>query len=126
MKQLIITLTLMYSTSMSAQDLIVKKNGDSITCRIIEAGRTEIIFKRWDDSEGDNYIMNTADVSAIRYEGNDKISINYEEEKASHKKQRREKMSKGKLAGLICGTTLGGPLVAAIVARIIAGINWSK
>lgn len=126
MRRLIITLTFMYFVSVSAQDLIIKRNGDSIVCRIIETGRTEVVFKRWNNLEGDRYNMNIADVSSIQYEGNDKITINYEEEKASHKKQRREKMSKGKLAGLICGTTLGGPLVAAIVARIIAGINWSK
>lgn len=56
-----------------AQDVIVKKDGSTIVCRVVEVNQTEVVYKRWSNLEGPNYVMNLADVSAINYENGEKV-----------------------------------------------------
>ena len=57
----------------SAQDVIVKKDGSTIVCRIVEVNQTEVVYKRWANLNGPNYVMNLSDLSAINYENGEKI-----------------------------------------------------
>jgi hypothetical protein len=75
MKQLLVFLLLLCSASVSAQDVIVKKDGSTIVCRVVELTDSEITYKKWSDLNGSNYVMNRADASAINYENGKKVNL---------------------------------------------------
>lgn len=75
MKQLLVFLLLLCSASVSAQDVIVKKDGSTIVCHVVELTDSEITYKKWSDLNGSNYVMNRADASAINYENGKKVSL---------------------------------------------------
>lgn len=60
---------------MFAQDVIVKKDGSTIVCRVIEFTESEIIYKKWSDLKGSNYVMDKSLASAINYENGKKVNI---------------------------------------------------
>ena len=66
---------LLCSASVSAQDVIVKKDGSTIVCRVVELTSTEITYKKWNDQNGSNYVMNRSDASAINYENGKKVNL---------------------------------------------------
>ena len=69
MKKLLLFLLLIVSASnIQAQDVIVKKDGSTIVCRVVEINSSEIVYKKWTDLNGSNYVMNRADASAINYQ----------------------------------------------------------
>ncbi len=68
MKQLLVFLFLLCSMSVSAQDVIVKKDGSTVVCRVVEVTATEITYKRWSDLNGSNYVMDKSLASGINYE----------------------------------------------------------
>lgn len=55
-----------------AQDVIVKKDGNAVICRIVEVGKTEVVYKRWANLQGSNYVMNISDITSIQYESGEK------------------------------------------------------
>lgn len=75
MKQLLVILVLLCSVSVSAQDVIVKKDGSTVVCRVVELTSTEITYKKWNDQNGSNYIMNRNDASAINYQNGKKVDL---------------------------------------------------
>lgn len=75
MKQLLVFLLLLCSTSVFAQDVIVKKDGSTIVCRVVELTDSEITYKKWSNLNGSNYVMNRADASAINYENGKKVNL---------------------------------------------------
>lgn len=68
MKQLLVLFFLLCSASVWAQDVIVKKDGSTIVCRVVEANSSEVVYKKWSDLNGASYIMDRSLVSAINYE----------------------------------------------------------
>lgn len=75
MKQFLVFLILLCAVSVSAQDVIVKKDGSTIVCRVVELTDSEITYKKWNDQNGSNYVMNRADVSAINYQDGKKVNL---------------------------------------------------
>lgn len=75
MKHLLVFLFLLCSASVSAQDVIVKKDGSTIVCRVVELTSSEITYKKWSDLNGSNYVMNRVDASAINYENGKKVNL---------------------------------------------------
>ena len=75
MKQLFIFLLFLCSTSISAQDVIVKKDGSTIVCRVVELTSSEIVYNKWSDLNGSNYVMNRADASTINYQNGKKVNL---------------------------------------------------
>ena len=75
MKQLLVFLFLLCAASVSAQDVIVKKDGSTIVCRVVELTATEITYKKWSDLNGSNYVMNRSDASAINYQNGKKVNL---------------------------------------------------
>ena len=66
---------LLCSASVSAQDVIVKKDGSTIVCRVVEVTDSEITYKKWSDLNGSNYVMNRTDASAINYQNGKKVNL---------------------------------------------------
>lgn len=75
MKQLLVFLLLLCSASASAQDVIVKKDGSTIVCRVVELTDSEITYKKWSDLNGSNYVMDKSLASAINYENGKKVNL---------------------------------------------------
>ena len=75
MKQLLVLLFLLCTTSVFAQDVIVKKDGSNIVCWVVELTSTEIIYKRWGELNGSKYVMNRSDASAINYQNGKKVNL---------------------------------------------------
>ena len=55
-----------------AQDVIVKKDGSTIVCRVEKVGQTDVTYKLWSDLKGSSYVMDKSLVSAINYENGKK------------------------------------------------------
>ena len=47
MKKILLFLLLLCSIGVSAQDVIVKKDGSTIVCRVVEVNQTEVVYKRF-------------------------------------------------------------------------------
>lgn len=75
MKQFLVFMFLLCSTSIFAQDVIVKKDGSTIVCRVVELTSTEIIYKKWSDLNGSNYVMDRSQASIINYESGKKVNL---------------------------------------------------
>lgn len=67
MRKLILALLLLLPVCCFAQDIIVKKNGLNVVCRVIDINTSEVTYKKWTDLKGANYIMNISDISKINY-----------------------------------------------------------
>ena len=75
MKQLLVMFMLLCSTVVLAQDVIVKKDGSTVVCRVVELTSSEIVYKKWSDLNGSNYVMNRSDASAINYQNGKKVNL---------------------------------------------------
>ncbi len=72
---MLVLLMLLCSIVVYAQDVIVKKNGLTVVCRVVEINSSEVVYKKWTDLKGANYVMNRADVSAVNYENGQQVLI---------------------------------------------------
>lgn len=68
MKKFFLLMLFLCSMSVWAQDVIVKKDGSTVVCRVLEVTKTEVIYKKWSDLQGSNYIVNQKDLTAIHHE----------------------------------------------------------
>jgi len=68
MKHLLAFLLLLCSASVSAQDVIVKKDGSTILSKVLEVGQEEIKYKKHDNLEGPTYIIQKSELQAINYQ----------------------------------------------------------
>ena len=57
MKQLLILLFLLCSICVSAQDVIVKKDGTTILSKVLEVGQSEIRYKKHENPDGPTYTI---------------------------------------------------------------------
>lgn len=60
----------------SAQDIIIKKNGEEITAKVMEIGTSEIKYKKPGNAEGPLYAIPRSDVFMIKYADGSKDVIN--------------------------------------------------
>lgn len=75
MKKIFLLMLFLCSMSVWAQDVIVKKDGSTVVCRILEVTKTEVIYKKWSDQQGSNYIVNQKDLTAIHHENGTKTTF---------------------------------------------------
>lgn len=72
MKRILLLMMLMCSVSAWAQDVIVKRDGTAVVCRIVNVSSLEIVYKKWTDLQGPNLVMSIADAASITYENGEK------------------------------------------------------
>jgi len=72
MKKLLVLFFVLCPMIAMAQDVIVKKDGSTIVCRVEKESDTEVTYKLWSDLKGSSYIMDKSLVSAINYENGKK------------------------------------------------------
>ena len=133
-----------------AQDIIVKKDGGTIQAKVIEVGKYELKYKKFDNQDGPTYTISTQELQSINYENGTKdsfVSPNYnpnivtnetatqysnDNELLALYKSRTKKIvtpqmlyKKGKRLK-IAGYTVGGTLVAAGIVSMIVGVSQKK
>ena len=72
MKKIFLLMLFLCSMSVWAQDVIVWRDGSTVVCRVLEVTKTEVIYKKWSDQQGSNYIVNQKDLTAIHHENGTK------------------------------------------------------
>lgn len=72
MRKLLVALLCLVSLSASAQDLIICRNGDEITSKILKISKTEVEYKKWSNIEGPTYTLDKADIFMIKYQNGEK------------------------------------------------------
>lgn len=75
LRLLVILLLLCSVNVLRAQDVIVKNDGSTIVCWVVEITSTEIVYKKQSDLNASNYVMNRADASAINYQNGKKVIL---------------------------------------------------
>ena len=64
------------SVSLSAQDIIVKKNSERIDAKILEVGDTEIKYKQWAYQDGPTFTIKVYDIASIIYASGQVVAYN--------------------------------------------------
>lgn len=72
MKKVLVLLMFLCPMIALAQDVIVKKDGSTVVCRVEKVSETDITYKLWSDLKGSSYVMDKSLVSAINYESGKK------------------------------------------------------
>ena len=72
---------LLCSVSAFAQDVIVKKDGSTVVCRVEKVTATEVTYKLWSDLKGSSFIIDKSLISAINYENGKKDTFRETESK---------------------------------------------
>ena len=91
----------------SAQDTIVKKNGDEIQAKVLEIGDSLIKYKEFKNVDGPTFTVNKSDVFMIKYLNGTK-DVFYDEEKSNTNNffLRMDEYSTGRKTFLVEGNTL--------------------
>ena len=55
-----------------AQDVIVKKDGSTVVCRVEKVSDTDVTYKLWTDLKGSSYVMDISLVASINYQNGEK------------------------------------------------------
>lgn len=78
MKRLFLVLVSM-ATAMStfAQDVIVKRDGEEIQCKILEVSTNKVKYKQWKNQDGPTFVEKKTDVLMLKYENGQKEVITY-------------------------------------------------
>ena len=78
MKRLFLVLASMASiASAIAQDVIVKRDGEEIQCRILEVSSNKVKFKQWKNQNGPTFVEKKADILMLKYENGQKEVISF-------------------------------------------------
>ena len=62
--------------SATAQDVIVKSDGSTILCKVIGVNNNEVIYAKWSDLNGPQYIMDRSLISNINYQDGRQEKLN--------------------------------------------------
>ncbi len=80
---MLITTVMFFSVASHAQDVIVKKNGDTIVSKVLEIDDTVVKYKKFSNLEGPTYSIAKAEVNCINYENGEKETFSVIEAKES-------------------------------------------
>lgn len=72
MKKILFFILLICSANVSAQDVIVKKDGSTIISKVLEVNIADIKYKKFSNQNGPTYTIRKSDVMAINYENGEK------------------------------------------------------
>lgn len=75
MKQLLVLLLLLCSMYISAQDVIVKKDGSTILAKVLEITSEEVKYKKFSNLDGPSYVIRKIDILSVNYENGEKEEL---------------------------------------------------
>ena len=61
--------------TVSAQDIILKKNADEIQAKVLKVAETEIEYKKWENLDGPIYTIPANEIFIIKYQNGSKDII---------------------------------------------------
>jgi hypothetical protein len=67
MKWIPLVLCLLLNMFSHAQDTIVQRNGTRFAAKVLEIDKTDIKYKKFENTEGPSYVMPVKEISMIRY-----------------------------------------------------------
>lgn len=71
-KNLLLVITFLYLTgSVSAQDVILKKDNTTVLSKVLEITNAEIKYKKWSNQDGPTYSINRSEVTRINFQNGD-------------------------------------------------------
>lgn len=70
--RLLFFLLLITSTTAFAQDVIVRKDGSTVLCKVIEVWEDYVTYKEWSDLEGQLCAIDVSDIQQINYQNGEK------------------------------------------------------
>lgn len=78
MRKVLLLILIGFTGTLSAQDIIMLKDGSEITAKIIRVGDNEVEFKKWENQDGPTFAKKTTDVFMIKYANGQKEVFNKE------------------------------------------------
>ena len=87
MKKHLLFLILIIPFLGNSQDFIFKKNGDEIKAKIVEIGKDEIKYKKFENLEGPIYVIEKSIIFLIKYENGSKDVFNKETDENKENKK---------------------------------------
>lgn len=71
MKKILLLLSLI-AVDVHAQDIIVKKDGNTVVSKVLEVNTSEVKYKKFSNLDGPTYIISKAELLSINYENGDR------------------------------------------------------
>ena len=69
MKKLLLFLVALVSAlTASAQDVIVKTDGSTVLCKVVEVNGSAVVYLKWSDLEGPRYAIERSQISTVNYQ----------------------------------------------------------
>lgn len=75
-RNVVLTLLLLVTINVSAQDVVVKKDGSTILAKVLEVNQDNIRYKKFSNPDGPTYTIGLSDVMAVNYENGEKDTFN--------------------------------------------------
>lgn len=72
MKKILLSILCALPLSAFAQDVIICRNGDEITSKILKISKSEVEYKKWTNPDGPTYTLEKADIFMIKYQNGEK------------------------------------------------------
>lgn len=72
MKKILFSILCALPLSAFAQDVIICRNGDEITSKILKISKSEVEYKKWTNPDGPTYTLEKADIFMIKYQNGEK------------------------------------------------------
>lgn len=86
-KSVILSIFLLASINVAAQDVVVKKDGSTILAKVLEVNQDNIKYKKFSNPNGPTYAIGLSDVMAVNYENGDKDNFNNIESNTQKQKE---------------------------------------
>jgi len=93
MKKLFILLSFV-SLNVSAQDVIVKKDGSTILSKVLEVNVTDVKYKKFSNKKGPTYTISKSEIMSINYENGEKDEFSSDKEKESGNAEEQQYLKK--------------------------------
>ena len=87
LKAILLSAFALISLSAAAQDKIYKKNGDVIDGKVKEVNTRSISYKRSDNPDGPDYVINRSEVERIKYQNGSEDYMSEREQEPTRKPQ---------------------------------------
>ena len=69
---IMLSIAIMFTSLISAQDVITKRDGTELKTKVVEIGINEIKYKNFENLDGPNYVCLKSDVFMIKFENGSK------------------------------------------------------
>ena len=86
-KTVILSIFLLASINVAAQDVVVKKDGSTILAKVLEVNQDNIKYKKFSNPNGPTYTIGLSDVMTVNYENGEKDNFNNIESNTQKQKE---------------------------------------